>query len=72
MQRPTIDEIMQMPEVRSKLQYLPLELQRVADEQQVCLLCCSSKLAKQWVVRLLLDRHRLADKQQLGLCLLWL
>ncbi|KAI7836760.1 hypothetical protein COHA_009398 [Chlorella ohadii] len=32
--RPTIDEIMRMPEVRSKLQYLPLELQRMADEQQ--------------------------------------
>lgn len=35
-QRPTIDEIMRMPQVRSKLQYLPLELQRMADEQQVC------------------------------------
>lgn len=34
-QRPTIDEIMRMPEVRSKVQYLPLELQRLADEQQV-------------------------------------
>ena len=39
-QRPTIDEIMRMPEVRSKLQYLPLELQRMADEQQVVWLIC--------------------------------
>lgn len=69
MQRPTIDEIMQMPEVRSKLQYLPLELQRVADEQQVRLPWCGSCVAKQWVVRLLLERHLLADEQQLGLCL---
>lgn len=35
-QRPTVDEILRMPEVRSKVQYLPLELQRLADEQQVC------------------------------------